>query len=241
MIRLDQVSPEALSVEEVGGKAVGLARLAALGLPVPPAVVVPSSAGGRLTEDPSDIIRILGEPVAVRSSAATEDAADRSAAGQFESRMGVRGEELADAVNAVFRSAGGDRAKAYGGGAATPMAVVIQRGVDATRAGVAFSRDPVTGDDVVVIECIFGHGEAIVSGMEQPDRYDVWLDGRIRARLADREGPYRLVRTLRDDEAMRIAELTRRAEDGFGAPVDVEFCFEGPKLWFVQGRPITTL
>jgi pyruvate,water dikinase len=49
------------------------------------------------------------------------------------------------------------------------------------------------------------------------------------------------VRVLRDDEAHSIVALVRRAEDGFGAPVDVEFCFAGRDLWLVQCRPITTL
>jgi pyruvate,water dikinase len=243
MVRLDQVGPDALSVEEVGGKALGLARLTALGLPVPPAVVIPTSARGRLPEDADAevIVRLLGEPLAVRSSAVSEDAEGRSAAGQFESLMGVSRDELADAVHRVFRSADSDRATAYGGGAASSMAVVIQREVASTRAGVAFSRDPVTGAGIVMVECLFGHGERIVSGAEEPDRFVVHPDGRVRARLAERDGPYRLLRALRDDEARRIAELTRRAEDGFGRPVDMEFCYEGPELWFVQGRPITTL
>jgi pyruvate,water dikinase len=58
---------------------------------------------------------------------------------------------------------------------------------------------------------------------------------RVRARAAG------AVRTLRDDEALHVAELVRAAERGFGRPVDVEFCFEGRELWLVQCRPITTL
>jgi pyruvate,water dikinase len=240
VIRLDRVSPDSLSVEEVGGKAVGLARLTQLGLPVPPAVVIPSSARGRLPKDADEIARLLGEPLAVRSSAAAEDAEGRSAAGQFESLMGVSRDDLAEAVDRVFRSAKSDRAVAYGGPPGS-MAVVIQSEVAATRAGVAFSRDPVTGQSEVLVECLFGHGERLVSGAAEPDRYLVKPDGRVRARVAERDGPYRLLRALRDDEARTIAELARRAEDGFGRPVDIEFCYEGPALWFVQGRPITTL
>ena len=79
-----------------------------------------------------------------------------------------------------------------------------------------------------------GGGEQVVSGVVTPDRY--WIsDERVRARAA--EG----LRTLRDDEARRVAELVRTAERGFGAPVDVEFCWEGRELWLVQCRTITTL
>ena len=87
--------------EVVGGKARGLAALLELGLPVPPAVVLTTDAHSRFREqgslDAADRTALLaaldrvGEPLAVRSSAADEDAGDRSAAGQYDSVMGVRG------------------------------------------------------------------------------------------------------------------------------------------------------
>ena len=124
------------------------------------------------------------------------------------------------------------RAVAYGG--SEDVAIVIQREVPATRAGVAFSRDPVDGAGRIVVECALGGGEAVVSGLTTPDRY--WLDGEhVRARAAG------VMRVLRDDEVRAIGEAVRRAEAGFGCPVDIEFCFEGRALWLVQCRPITTL
>jgi pyruvate,water dikinase len=209
----------------IGGKAEGLVRLQELGLPVPPFVAVP--VGEDIDET---AVAALGEPLAVRSSAASEDAVERSAAGQFETVLGVTRATLRDAV-AHVRS-GTDRAAAYG--ARGEIAVVVQRQVPATRAGVAFSRDPVGGRDDVLIECALGEGEAVVSGALTPDRYRVVGD-RVHARAAGS------VRTLRDDEARDVAALVRSAEAGFGRPVDVEFCFEGRALWLVQCRPITTL
>lgn len=209
----------------IGGKAEGLMRLQALGLPVPPFVVLP--VGGDLDER---TVAKLGEPLAVRSSALGEDAADRSAAGQYETVLDVTRAALPDAIARVRAST--ERARAYGG--SEDVAVVVQRQVRATRAGVAFSRDPVTGAEEVVIECALGGGEAIVSGLVTPDRYRV-RDGAVRARASG------AVRTLRDDEAGALVALVRRAEDGFGRPVDVEFCFEGREPWLVQCRPITTL
>jgi rifampicin phosphotransferase len=215
------------SVERAGGKAAGLARLVALGLPVPPAVVLP--VGAEL-DNADAIVARLGEPLAVRSSAVGEDADDRSFAGQYETVLGVDRAGLAAAVQHV--RAGTERAETYGAGG--DVAVVIQREVRATRAGVAFSRDPVTGDNVVFVECALGGGEQVVSGLVTPDRY--WIsDDRVRARAAG------AVRTLRDDEARQIATLVHAAEDGFGKPVDVEFCWEGRSLWLVQCRAITTL
>ena len=209
----------------IGGKAEGLFRLQELGLPVPPFVSVP--VGEEIDEA---AVTALGEPLAVRSSAVAEDAVDRSAAGQYETVLGVTRATLRDAV-AYVRS-GTDRARAYG--AEGGVAVVIQRQVPATRAGVAFSRDPVGGSDGVLIECALGGGEAVAFGEVTPDRYRVAGD-QVHARATA------AVRTLRDDEASRVAELVRRAEAGFGRPVDVEFCFEGRTLWLVQCRPITTV
>lgn len=227
------------SEERIGGKGAGLARLVTIGLPVPPAVVVPVDARGEL-HGADELAQRLGEPLAVRSSAVGEDAGDRSAAGQFETRLGVRAHELAAAVSEVYASTQSERAQAYGGGD-MPMAVVVQRQVEADRAGVAFSVDPVTGKDEIAIECVFGLGEQLVSGLTNPDRYWVQPDGTVRARAAVREPPWRTLRCLRDDEARRVAALVRQAANGFGCPVDVEFCFEGGALWLVQCRAITTV
>jgi phosphoenolpyruvate synthase/pyruvate phosphate dikinase len=224
--------------DRIGGKAIGLARLARGGLPVPPAVVVP--IGEVVTaEELAAAAERLGEPLAVRSSASGEDAGERSAAGQFETLLGVTRAELPSAVEHVRRSATSARAQAYGADA--QMAVLIQRQVHATRAGVAFSRDPLTGVDEVVIEAVFGYGDALVSGEAAPDRYRVAPDDSVRARIANKGGGTALLRTLRDDEAVEVARHVRRAEGVFEAPVDVELCFEGATLWLVQCRPITTL
>jgi phosphoenolpyruvate synthase/pyruvate phosphate dikinase len=217
----------AVTLERAGGKAMGLARLVELGLPVPPAVVVPAGAD---FDEVDTVVDRLGEPLAVRSSAVGEDAAERSFAGQFETVLGVDRNGLSDAVAHVRGST--ERADAYGDAGA--IAVVIQREVKATRAGVAFSRDPVSGVDEVFVECALGAGDAVVSGLTTPDRYWVSAD-RVRAEAVGS------TRTLRDDEASEVAELVRAAERGFGRPVDVEFCFEGRELWLVQCRPITTL
>ena len=240
-----------------GGKARGLARLAALGLPVPRALVLPADAYRRWRErgaladgdreSLASALARLGTPLAVRSSAADEDASDRSAAGQYESVMGVETlPALLSAVETCFRAAEGERAVAYRGERDVALALVLQREVRATRAGVAFSVDPLAGEDRrVLVEAVFGHGERLVAGLVDPDRY--WVDregGDVRARIAAKEDvtpARRFARTLRDDEARSLAALVLRAEEGFGRPVDVEFCFEGPRPWLVQCRPITTL
>jgi pyruvate,water dikinase len=135
------------------------------------------------------------------------------------------------------------------------MAVVIQHQVAAGRSGVAFSVDPVTGRrGEVLVEAVFGHGEGIVGGLVSPDRYRVSDEGAVRVRRSvkpvalDPAGRRRRIplerqaaRTLRDDEALAVARLVRQADAGFGGPVDVEFCFEGARLWLLQCRPVTAV
>jgi pyruvate,water dikinase len=253
--------------ELVGGKARGLAELLALGLPVPPALVLTTDAHERFREggavadsDRTELLAALeelGEPLAVRSSAADEDSSDRSAAGQYDSVMGVRGPEaLLAAVEHCWREADGGRALAYRDGTPAHVALVLQREVPADRAGIAFSVDPVSGvDEAIVVETVFGHGEGAVGGAVTPDRFRVARDsGAVSARVADKAASAdgsgnltplpcerRTARTLRDDEVREVAALVESAESGLGRPVDLEFCFARGHLWALQCRPITTL
>lgn len=266
LLSLEQVAER--DVEDVGGKARGLATLAALGLPVPPALVLPSAVHALWLQDGhlddatvaalAEVPAAMGEPLAVRSSAADEDGGDHSAAGQYESVMGVRGHAaLLAAVVHCYRAAEGDRAMAYRrGGSVGRVALVVQREIAADRAGIGFSVDPVTGNDAdVLLEVVFGHGEGVVSGVITPDRFRVSRTGAgVRTRIADKamradgngtltalHTERRTARTLRDDEARAAADLVLRAEAGFGRPVDVELCMAGTELWAVQCRPITSL
>jgi phosphoenolpyruvate synthase/pyruvate phosphate dikinase len=251
----------------IGGKALGLAHLFRLGLPVPPAVVLSADAHarwrehGRVAEQDrralAAAVEQLGAPLAVRSSAADEDSGDRSGAGQYDSVMGVRDVDgVLAAVERCWRQAEGGRAHAYRGGSPPRLALVLQREIVTDRAGIAFSVDPVTGaPGAVLIEAVFGHGEGAVGGTVTPDRYRVDRDSSaVSARLADKAAAAdgagalqplaperRTARTLRDDEARAVAALAVAAERGLERPVDVEFCFERGSLWAVQCRPITTL
>jgi phosphoenolpyruvate synthase/pyruvate phosphate dikinase len=252
-----------LPAARIGGKARGLARLAALGLPVPSALVLDTAVHeaflrtGRVSEVAAAAAADLGWPLAVRSSAADEDLADKSAAGQYESVMGVDSvPALLAAIEQCYRAADSTRARAYRGQGEARVALVLQREIRAQRAGVAFSVDPLSGSRAeVVVEAVFGHGEGLVSGRLDPDRF--WVardDGHVRARRVEKRGmadgsgrlhevpsERRFSRVLRDDEARRVADLVLAAERGFGSPVDIEFCWAGQDLWLVQCRPITTL
>ena len=98
----------------------------------------------------AEIAETLGDtPLAVRSSGVSEDLPDASFAGQYETVLRVKGlDELEEAVRRCWASAASTHATAYRdthGLGAAPMAVLVQRMVNAEVAGVAFSANPLTG------------------------------------------------------------------------------------------------
>ena len=112
--------------------------------------------------------------VAVRSSACAEDSEAASFAGQQETYLHVRGaEEVLRRVRDCWGSFFSERALFYrakkGSLEDLDMAVVVQRMVAADVAGVLFTIDPTRGrKDRMVVEAVFGLGEAVVSGQVTP-------------------------------------------------------------------------
>jgi pyruvate,water dikinase len=239
------------TIAVVGGKAAALARLARGGFDVPAFFVVAADASESATdtltaEIQAAVARLApdGGRVAVRSSAAEEDGAGHSFAGQFESYLNVDASEVLARVADVRASAAADRVIAYrrerglGGPAATP-AVIVQRMLVPNAAGVAFSSDPVSGRrGTQVVAAVRGLGEALVSGEAEGDAYEVSRDGTVTVRrLSDGAS----ARVLTDAQVSAIAALARRAADHFGRAQDIEWALEGQRLWLLQSRPITTL
>src|SRR5207237_376201 len=100
-------------------------------------------------------------PLAVRSSAPGEDAASASFAGIYRSVLGVRSDDaLWDAIRACWSALWSRRAVEYRAraGVKSPpaIAVIVQQMVAAEAAGVAFSRDPATGEARVIINAVRG-------------------------------------------------------------------------------------
>jgi phosphoenolpyruvate synthase/pyruvate phosphate dikinase len=135
-----------------------------------------------------------------------------------ETFLNVRGEDaVVDAVRRCWASLFGARTIFYRGKrgldqAGMDIAVVVQRQLASTRAGVMFTVDPASGrEDRLVIEGSFGLGEAVVSGSMSPDRYVVDKESlRILAREVRHkelvvegasEAGGTLVREARPDEA----------------------------------------
>lgn len=235
-----------------GGKARALARAEAFGLPVPAWFVIATERDDPnealvLNDDDADAIRAAARELAgdgllaVRSSASDEDGAEHSFAGQLESFLNVRPEEVVEKVREVWRSGFSERILAYrrehhlSAQPALP-GVIVQRMVDARAAGVAFSADPVSGRrGIAVVSAVRGLGNALVSGAADADTWHVDRAGRIVERLTVSAPP-----ALTDAEVRAVADLARTAAASFGRPQDIEWAF-ADRLYLLQSRPITSL
>ena len=215
--------------------------------------------------------REMGEGlVAVRSSATAEDLAEASFAGQQSTYLNVVGErEVVAAVQDCWASLFEARAIFYRAQndfehLKVGIAVVVQRMVQSERSGVMFTLDPISGDrKKIVIEAIYGLGEAAVSGALTPDLYIVdkeslsILDKTVarqerelvrnpEAKPGEENNTWRNVDPLRgqqqklsDEEIAQLAETGRNVEAHYGRPQDLEWAAEGDEIYVVQSRPVT--
>jgi pyruvate,water dikinase len=207
------------------------------------------------------------QPVAVRSSATCEDAADASFAGLQDTYLWVRGlEDTVRRVRSCWASLYSVESISYRLKHRFPeehvaMAVVVQIMVDARTAGVMFTRSPTTGDrSVVTIEGAWGVGSAVVGGEVTPDR---WVLGKITGEISVREisdkhiqhvaaaaggleavavsEERRRIPCLSDDELQRLRELARRIERHYGRAQDIEWAIDRASgaILVLQSRPET--
>ena len=217
---------------EVGGKAENLAKLIQANLPVPDGIAVGLSAfdnSSKLLEDAKHQIEQYikqNKLYAVRSSALAEDADGASWAGQFETYLDTKPEDVMVKVELCHNSAK-SRAKAYAKDKTTTenfdIAVVVQEMLKPEYAGVLFTKDPVTGKDLLVTEYVEGLGEELVSGRADPKRIELNSDKQVKA-------PF---------DTQQLAQLASRVEQLFGVPQDIEWVWAESKIWLVQARPIT--
>lgn len=254
---------------ELGGKGAALARLARHGFAIPPTgcvtasayrivaadveivdlldrirdgAVVPAEAvdaaflavpvPDAIRESIAQVARQVGDgdPVAIRSSATVEDMAAASFAGQYRSSLDVLGEgAVLRAVRLTWASLWHPAPCAYRRtwGIADDdiaMAVVVMRMVPARLAGVAFTLDPAGAPGRLRVEAVSGLGESLVSGERTPD---VWLLPRTGG-----GGPA-------PAPVLEAAAMAMRIERVCGSAQDVEWAWDGERLWLVQARPIT--
>jgi phosphohistidine swiveling domain-containing protein len=246
MYFISDTEPEKATGVTIGGKAENLFRLKRLGMPVPRFVVIPWEtllAGFPESEMIAGLTDAFDQTsyFAVRSSAIGEDGAAFSFAGQFESYLSVKSDELAGRIEDVRRSAFSERATAYrkhhGLSDVGGVAVIVQEMVDADAAGVAFGANPLTGNrQEKVINAVFGLGDALVSGKVNADQFI--LNG---VEIQYIPASEHAKPTLTNEQVYRLGEILDTLKKELGQPQDIEFAVRNDRIYLLQTRPITTL
>ncbi len=222
---------------------------------------------GDLTAAITRALAQLGEHAAyaVRSSATAEDLPTASFAGQQDTYLNVVGPPaILQHVGRCWASLFTERAVTYRqrngiDHRTVQMAVVVQRMVFPQAAGILFTADPVTGNrTVATVDASFGLGEAMVSGLVNPDVFTVRHGDVVAKTIAAKQRAVHALPAggtqevaidsqrqelpaLTDAQVVRLVQLGRRIEAHFGRPQDIEWCLVDDGFQIVQSRPITTL
>jgi pyruvate,water dikinase len=214
----------------------------------------------------SQSVGVEDADVAIRSSATAEDLPDASFAGQQDTFLHVKGtENVIDYVRKCWASLFEARAIFYReendfDHSKVLIAVVVQQMVDADKAGVMFTVNPSTGENIALIEGSWGLGEAVVSGTVTPDNYAVNKDNNeiLTVKISDKKSMFtkdeegtskevpvpedlRNKRVLSDEELIQLTEMGKRIQAHYGKPQDTEWAMTNENLFMLQSRPITTL
>ena len=202
----------------------------------------------------------LSFPLIVRSSAVGEDSDNSSAAGQYETIYPVNNEtELFNAINICHQSYWLPKAIAYRRQREIPdveMAVLIQPYIMSKVAGVMFTRNPLDGSSKIIIEALPGGAAKVVGGRLTPVHLEIDKNRFHESQNSKVKGKNNpnfkessdFFSQLENQDILPleiIQELVNQAEaiEKFfhGLPQDIEWCWDGEKIWILQSRPITNL
>ena len=177
---------------------------------------------------------------AVRSSGIKEDLEGFSFAGQYDTFINVSGaDDIADAVINCYLSGFSETVLSYLASngltsGESEMAVIIEEMVNSEISGVAFTVNPITGNDKeIVIEVTEGQGENLVSGKVAAEScsYDWW-----NKKITSSSG-----KLLSEDKIREISCTALKIQQFFGYPCDIEFAMENDELYILQARAITKI
>ena len=220
-----------------------------------------------MVEEISGPLRKFGgkDAYAVRSSATAEDLPTASFAGQQDTYLNIIGKEsILKHISKCWASLFTERAVIYRiqngfDHRKVQLAVVVQKMVFPQSSGILFTADPITANrKIVSIDAGFGLGEAMVSGLVNPDIYKVGNGKLIDKKISTKklaiytlkdggtkeqeiEPEQQDKQVLTDEQILQLERLGRKIEEHFGCPQDIEWCLANEGFYILQSRPITTL
>ena len=198
----------------------------------------------KLPERTADEIKSIvrsGKLYAVRSSGTKEDLDEFSFAGQYQTFLNTKPEDVEARVIDCYRSMFSEIILSYLVNRKIDlkdlkMSVVVQEMVASDKSGICFTIDPVTGNDkTMLIEVSEGLGEDIVSGKTVPEQYHYnWYDNKETDRKADNK-------LISEAKVEEYAKVFASIQQQFGYPCDIEFAIKDDELFILQSRRITKL
>lgn len=203
----------------------------------------------------------------VRSSAADEDSASHSFAGQLSSFLYVNGSsDILKFIRLCWASAFSERGLAYRREnkislGKISVAVVLQRMIDPEKSGVLFTCDPVEKrTDRFVISSVYGVGEGLVSGALDADSF--WLEAKtgsvVKSEAVEKKEMMKKAASghcslqpvapalvaapsLNSQELSQLHQLGAKVHAEYHRPQDIEWAIEEGRVYLLQTRPVTTL
>ena len=171
---------------------------------------------------------------AIRSSASNEDGKDKSFAGQYDTFLNIKEEDIFLNIKKCFCSLYNDNVIRYSDDFDVfGINVIIQVMINSDYSGVAFTVDPSSeSDNYIIIEMIKGLGEKLVSGKVIPNKFFVRKEtGMIDLKIGE----------LYLDEVIfnRLILEIEKTEKIYKCPMDIEYAIKDRKIYILQARPIT--
>lgn len=146
------------------------------------------------------------------------------------------------------------------------MAVIVQKMVQAEASGIMYTINPIDDDSSkVTLEAVLGLGEVLIHGEIMPDSYIIekesgeilekhiipqeWMlvrkgrtkkgeDPNIKVKVSD---VWRTRQKLENKYIDKLVKIGVGIEKEFGEAQNIEWVYEGGKIWIVQTRKITKL
>lgn len=245
VIPLQEVSRKS----EIGKKAENLSFLQRNNFLIPKTLLVTFNAYNNYKENKTEIFEDLKSELikyidpddccfSIRSSANIEDSSEYSYAGQFETYLNVVGiDDILEKIEFIWNSFENKHSTSYLNEFASndkelQMGIILQNMIDPKYAGVVFTKNPLTGLDETIVELVEGLGDKLVQGLVTPDRW-IYKWGKWIEQPKDRIEQQYLVNEL----VYQSNEIAKK----YKHPVDLEWVYNGEKIYWLQLREITTL
>ncbi len=177
---------------------------------------------------------------AVRSSGSLEDLEEYSFAGQYQTYLDVKLEDLLTAIKKCWLSAWDENVISYfnqlnKNPLDNKLSVIIQEYIKPDFAGVLFTKAPFDSTKML-LEFVKGRGEKLVSGTMTPEILYLPRRNMILKKNIEIDLPKGFEKKIIKDFIKFSIKILQHKK----TPQDIEWLIHEKRLYFVQSRPITT-